>query len=258
MCPRRWLVTTSTAVAGSSRPKQAPSGRESRVPANRWPPRCVHSQTSSGSARARVATIGRPRTAQHASRVAWVQTSTIGSASSSLRDSGVAQGVRRVEEVLGGAPGAPDPGAAHRVDGVPRTRVLTGGPSAGAPHEQHLAAERGAGLLHRGTDGPEQRHGVHRLLGPRPLVLDEQPARGDGGRAGLGVTPGQGRHGAAREIGRGHPAMLCEVAPARCRARARRGPVEFTGQGQGLGGSDGRTAALRLVSTGARAALALL
>ncbi len=107
---------------GSSRPKQAPSGRDSSVPANRCPPRWVHSQTWSGSARARVATIGRPRTAQQASRMPWVHTSTIGSASSWLADRAVPEGAGRVEQVGRGAPGAPHPGAAHRVDGEPVAR----------------------------------------------------------------------------------------------------------------------------------------
>src|SRR5699024_8099787 len=50
------------------------------------------------------------------------------------------------------------------------------------------------------------------------LVLDEQPARCDRCGALQRVTTGPGRHGAAREIGHGHPAMLCEVAGARGRA----------------------------------------
>ena len=189
------------------------------MPANRWPPRWVHSHTSSGSARARVATIGRPRTAQHASRVPWVHTSTIGSASSSLA-------LSRVPRAWAAA--SRSSGVRH----VPRTHVRRtvstayqrrgsspGAATAGPPHEQYPAPERAAQAFDLGTDRTEQRLGVHRLLGPGPLVLDEQPARRDRGGAGLRVTAVQRRGGAAREIGQGHPAMLCGAALA-----ARTGP----------------------------------
>ena len=132
---------------------------------------------------------------------------------------GRAEGAGRVEQVGRRAPGAAHPGAAHVSTAYQWRSSSPGGRRVGAAHEQHLAARTTAQTASTSAPtGPSSGSVSIGCLGPRPLVLDEQPAGGDGSGAGLRVTAVQRRGGAAREIGQGHPAMLCEVAWAHWRA----------------------------------------
>ena len=59
---------------GGTRPKYTPVGRQTTLAANRSPPTCEDSQTSSTPASSRARTTGRPKSAQHRSRRPFVQT----------------------------------------------------------------------------------------------------------------------------------------------------------------------------------------
>ena len=137
--PSRCARTAPTAVSGSSRPRQAPSGRESSVPANRWPPRCGALPDLVGQ---RPGEGGDDRAAAHgAAGVAGAVGADEhhGRASSSLPLSCEPRAWAAATRSSDGAPGPAHLRAAHGVDGVPGLRLVAGLAPARASHEQHLA-----------------------------------------------------------------------------------------------------------------------
>ena len=150
-----------------------PSGRQTRLPANRWPPRWVHLPVCSAWSGARaVARSARPRRAQQASRFPFVQTRKIGSAivapnaatgviasAFSVELGRIADGAHRHLAALG----VDQDGAAHRVG----LGIALASPDEEGPQAQRAFASRRELLAE---------HVLDRIAAPGAAVLDQDPA----------------------------------------------------------------------------------
>ena len=172
------------------------------MPANRSPPMWETSQVSSGYAAESVAAIGRPCSAQQASCLPWVQTSSerlVG-----RHQAGRAAGAERLEVEAEQVLGAVEDGGLQPAHVDARVEPGPGGVHAEAaarcapveaPDEQgsHPCAGRGGAetLLDRGRE-PAVADGVH---APGPGVLDQQEGPDGRGRSRdfvPAVEPGDG------------------------------------------------------------------